>query len=186
MDAFESIVAKILNHQGFWTKLSYKINLTKEDKRKIGLPSMPRPEIDILGFDAGENCLYWVECKSYLDSRGVTLKALAGKDDVLSSRYRIFTNHEYRAFVETVLLRQAEIQGICGTKPTLKYCLATGKIATNTDREGIKSLFISKGWILYDEYWVKEGLDHFANRDYENDEAVITAKIYSRVTKKLN
>ena len=35
MNAFEQIVAKLLNQEGYWTQIDYKVNLTKERKRKM-------------------------------------------------------------------------------------------------------------------------------------------------------
>lgn len=34
MEAFESLVSMLLRHQGYWTTLSFKVDLTKEEKRK--------------------------------------------------------------------------------------------------------------------------------------------------------
>lgn len=48
MDAFESIVAWVLEQEGYWVRTSYKVNLTKSEKRNIGRPSSPRWEIDML------------------------------------------------------------------------------------------------------------------------------------------
>lgn len=57
MDAFEQIVAGLLRQEGYWTWNGYKINLTKDNKREIGKPTMPHPEIDILAYKVSENQL---------------------------------------------------------------------------------------------------------------------------------
>lgn len=49
MDAFESVVATILEREGFWVRTSFKVRLTKDDKHAINRPSSPRWEIDVLG-----------------------------------------------------------------------------------------------------------------------------------------
>ena len=36
MDAFESLVSGLLRKEGYWTEIGYKVELTKEDKRRIG------------------------------------------------------------------------------------------------------------------------------------------------------
>ena len=36
MDAFEQVVASILQRKGYWTQTSVKVELTKEEKRAIG------------------------------------------------------------------------------------------------------------------------------------------------------
>jgi hypothetical protein len=48
MDAFEQVVAEILWTNGHWTQTSYKVSLTKEEKRRIGRASSPRWDIDVL------------------------------------------------------------------------------------------------------------------------------------------
>lgn len=35
MDAFERIVASVLDRQGFWTRTEVKVDLTKQEKRDI-------------------------------------------------------------------------------------------------------------------------------------------------------
>ena len=42
MDSFEQVVAEILWREGYWVRASVKVELTKEEKREIDLPSSPR------------------------------------------------------------------------------------------------------------------------------------------------
>ena len=106
MDAFESIVAKLLWEGGYWTTVGYKVNLSKEQKVQLGKHSMPRPEIDIVAYRARDNHLLWVECKSYLDSTGVRITALTGEDEVNSPHYKVFTWPAYRELVTSVLIKK--------------------------------------------------------------------------------
>jgi hypothetical protein len=78
MHGFESLVAEILETEGYWVRRGYKVELTKGEKRAIGRRSSPRWEIDLLAYDAAENTVLAVECKSYLDSPGVDLADLRG------------------------------------------------------------------------------------------------------------
>ncbi len=73
MDAFESLVSEILRFKGYWVKTSLRINLTKDEKRRIGRPSNPRWELDVVAYGGKRNELLVVECKSYIDSRGVCM-----------------------------------------------------------------------------------------------------------------
>jgi hypothetical protein len=57
MDAFESVVATILEREGFWVRTSIKVKLTKEDKHAICRPSSPRWKIEVLGYRPGDNLL---------------------------------------------------------------------------------------------------------------------------------
>ena len=80
MDAFEQLVSEILWMEGYWVRTSVKVELTKEEKRLIGLPSSPRWELDIVAYNGRDNLLRVVECKSYLDSVGVRAAAFDGWD----------------------------------------------------------------------------------------------------------
>jgi hypothetical protein len=113
MDAFESLVAKLLQQRGYWTWQSYKVEITKEEKRSLGKPSMPRPEIDVLAYKPGENRLLWVECKSYLDSPGVSIEPFTEPDSKWADRYRVFTNDLYREIVSQRLIQQIPRKVCC-------------------------------------------------------------------------
>ena len=75
MDAFEQVVSEILRMDVYWVRTSVKVDLTKEEEVLIGRPSSPRWELDIVGYWGRDNTFRAVECKSSLDSRGVTLRA---------------------------------------------------------------------------------------------------------------
>src|SRR5712692_1973939 len=90
MDAFENIVASILQRQGYWTLTSVKVKLTKAEKRAIGRHSSPRWELDVVAYSGRDNELRVFECKSLLDSRGVPCSAFNGKDPLVAKRYKLF------------------------------------------------------------------------------------------------
>src|SRR3990167_7524540 len=80
MDSFETLVGSLLEKDGFWVRTSVKVELTPEEKRKIGRPSSPRWELDLVAYKAKSNELLVVECKSFLDSPGVRARGLDGTD----------------------------------------------------------------------------------------------------------
>lgn len=55
MNAFESIVGRCLEEEGYWVRHSVKVGITKQEKRAIGSFSMPTPEIDIVALSVGRN-----------------------------------------------------------------------------------------------------------------------------------
>ena len=75
MDSFESVIASLLERDGFWVRSSVKVELSKAEKRFIGRASSPRWELDLVAFKGKTNELWIVECKSFLDSRGVDIRA---------------------------------------------------------------------------------------------------------------
>lgn len=89
MDSFETVVATILERDGFWVRTSFKVKLSKVEKREIKRPSSPRWELDVVGYRAGDNLLRVVECKSYLDSGGVNISAF-DPTSRFSGRFKLF------------------------------------------------------------------------------------------------
>jgi hypothetical protein len=76
MDHFENIISTLLEAEGYWVRRSFKLNVTKEEKRQIGKHSIPRPEIDLLALHYSRNELLALEAKSFLDSPGEEKMAL--------------------------------------------------------------------------------------------------------------
>ena len=112
MDAFESVVATILEHNGYWVRSRFKVNLTKEEKVEIGLPSLPRPELDLVAFRGKGNVLRIVECMSYLDSKGVSITAFNGTDIVSAKRYKLLLQDDRRGIVQRRLVQQLRAAGL--------------------------------------------------------------------------
>ncbi len=99
MDSFEQVVAEILWRQGYWVRTSLKVELTKEEKREIDLPSSPRWELDVVAYKAKENSLLVVECKSYLDNPGVRFHGFDGSNEKASGRFKLFNKPRLREVV---------------------------------------------------------------------------------------
>ncbi len=178
MNAFEEIVAGLLRQEGYWTYLGYKVNLTKQERAVLEKPSLPRPEIDVLAYQAQDNVLLWVECKSYLDSRGVRAIDVIDPHAKYASRYRMFTCKQYREIVSERLKVQVVEARLCPSIPVVNYSLVAGKIISDSDREKLKCHFACKGWILHDAEWLKKGLTKLSSVGYEDDVAVMVAKLF--------
>ncbi|MGQ9706986.1 MAG: hypothetical protein ACUVWP_08350 [bacterium] len=112
MDAFENIVAKFLEEEGYWVRQAVKVEITSDDKRKIGALTMPNPILDIVAFSAGDNELLLVEIKSFLDSTGVSFGGISGKDKGDAKRYKLFTNDDYRKIVSERLKDDYQRKGL--------------------------------------------------------------------------
>lgn len=174
MDAFESLIETLLRRSGYWTRTSFKVDLTQAEKRLIGRPSTPRWEIDIVAFKGGTNEILAVECKSYLHSRGVVFRD--GEFEP-PNRYKLFTDRTLRRVVLNRLRRQLLREGAVPRKPSVKLCLAAGRIATCADRGGLAHHMSRHRWRLFDEEWIRQQLGQVANADYENDVAHVVAKL---------
>ena len=179
MDAFESVISSLLHQDGYWTFTGFKVKLTKAEKLKIGKPSCPRWELDLLGYKGSTNELLVVECKSYLDSRGVTTAPFIQSGDK-KTRYKLFCDSALRKVVFGRLEAQLVTAGFCRPKPKMTLALAAGKIASSKEREQLHALFEERGWRLFDAEWIRERLVTAADGGYENAVAPVTAKLLLR------
>ena len=178
MDAFEQAIAQILDEEGYWTRTSYKVELTKEEKRAINRPSSPRWEIDVIAYRPGNNLLLAIECKSYLDSRGVNPKDLAPSEQS-KSRYKLFTDSVLRDVILNRLALQLVERKLAPRKPRTQLVLAAGKVQPRT--EGIiERELAERGHGFFGPTRISEALIKMADRGYENEVATVVAKIILR------
>ncbi|AEJ00560.1 hypothetical protein Nit79A3_0681 [Nitrosomonas sp. Is79A3] len=180
MDHFENIISTLLEAEGYWVRRSFKINVTKEEKHLIGKHSIPRPEIDLLAFKFSANEVLALEAKSFLDSFGVNFEQLQEKHEVPKGRYKLFTSENYRSIALSRLLSDLVACGVmadANTKITLG--LAAGKVYQNRS-DPIREFMSDRNWFFWSPEDIKEKVEALAKRGYENDPAIITAKILMR------
>ncbi|WP_292996207.1 hypothetical protein [Nitrosomonas sp.] len=179
MDHFENIISTLLEAEGYWVRRSFKVNLTKEEKRRIGKHSIPRPEIDLLAFKFPTNEVLALEAKSFLDSSGVNLEQLQEKHEVPKGRYKLFTSENYRSIVLSRLLSDLVACGMAYANTKITLGLAAGKIYQNRS-DSIRALMLDNNWFFWSPEDIKQKVTDLAKRGYENDPAIITAKILMR------
>jgi hypothetical protein len=177
MNAFEAIVAMLLRREGYWIIPSFKVDLTKEEKRTIGRHSSPRWEIDLVAYKGATNEIIAIECKSFLDSQGVIFK---GGELQPPNTYKLFTESTLRDIVLTRLGKQLIKSQLCPPKPIIRLALAIGKIAKKTDRNEMRVHFEKQNWILYDDNWVQSKLRDLQDTGYEDEIAFVAAKLALR------
>lgn len=182
MDAFENLIAEIMWAEGYWVRTSVRVNLTKAEKVQIGRPSSPRWELDVVGYRGADNVLQVVECKSYLDSRGVSIAAFNGSNVTSEKRFKLFTdaNATLREVVLARLRNQLAESRACAPDAKVQLGLACGHIASPADRTALKTWFAERGWQLWDEEWLRQHLSKMADRGYENEVSAIVAKLLLR------
>jgi len=179
MEAFESLIALLLRQEGYWTTSSFKVVLTPKDKRRIRRPTTPRWELDLVAYKGSTNEVLAIECKSFLDSTGVVFRNGCFEPE---KRYKLFTDARLRGVVLRRLANQLLDTKACAPSPQVRLCLAAGHIADKSDRTGLARHFGTKGWLLFDEEWVREKLRKLAapKSSYENDIAFLVSKILLR------
>jgi len=178
LDAFESVVAALLERKGYWTRTSVKVDLTKEEKRQIGRPSSPRWEIDVVAYKGSTNSLMAVECKSYLNSPGVRFSAFNGSSESESNRYKLFNDEILRRVVFNRLRMQLVESGFCPEPPKITLCLVAGNIYQ--DAKPIHDHFQKNGWELWDVDWLQTELDILSRSGYDNTVVAIVSKLITR------
>ncbi len=147
MDHFENIISTLLEAEGYWVRRSFKINVTKEEKRLIGKHSIPRPEIDLLAFKFSANEVLALEAKSFLDSFGVNFEQLQEKHEVPKGRYKLFTSENYRSIVLSRLLSDLVACGMADTNTKIILGLAAGKIYQNRS-DLIREFMLDRNWVF--------------------------------------
>lgn len=174
MDAFEQVIEQIIHHDGYWTRTSLKVELTKAEKRQIGRPSSPRWELDVVGYNAARNEILVVECKSYLNSPGVHIDDLTpgGKN---SNRYKLFNDAKLRNVVFKRLAIQLTQEGLCAPNPTVKLALAAGNVGKG--RAEIPALFEKIGFTWFGPEWIVERLNKISKTGYDNEVASVVSKL---------
>jgi len=180
MDHFETIIATLLEAENYWVRRSFKVTLTKEEKSQaIGKASIPRPEIDLLAFRFSKNEVIALEAKSFFDSPGVRLGELLEENEVPTGRYKIFTSQRYRSVVLSGLLRDLIAGGMANSKTRIVPGLAAGHIYQKQS-EPMREFMDKRGWFFWSPEDIKGKVSALAKRGYENDPAIITAKILMR------
>lgn len=175
MDAFEAVIASILQRQGYWTLTSVKVELTKAEKREIGKHSSPRWELDVVAYRGSDNEILVIECKSYLNSLGVQCAVFDGSKPSAEKRYKLFCDATLRRVVFQRLKKQLVTGGFCAKNPSLRLCLAAGKI--HGDHDWLQAHFAKKGWRLFGPEEIRQELMKLRDSGYENSVAAIVTKL---------
>lgn len=178
MDSFETVVAAILRRRGYWTQTSVKVELTKAEKRRIGRHSSPRWELDVVAYSGRSNELMVVECKSFLDSSGVSSDVFRQKSPKSAKRYKLFFEPKLRAVVLSRLRQQFLQAGFCARRPSVVLGLAAGKVKGSEIL--LEEALAEKGWRFFGPSKLREAVEELQGTAYENDVATVVAKILLR------
>ena len=179
MDYFEAIIKTLLEHEGYWVRQSFKVNLTKGEKREIGKPSIPRPEIDLLAYKPEKREVIAIEAKSFLDSPGVRLDSLQEEHAIPTGQYKLFTCDKYRAIVLHRLQQDLQETGMAMPGLSLTLGLVAGNIYQRRSAE-IREYMKSRSWFFWSPEDVADRVQALSKKNYENEPATITAKILTR------
>jgi len=179
MDAFEEIVGVLLENDKYWIRHSVKINLTKKEKAQIGKPWTPRPEIDIVAFDAMQNLIILIEVKSFLDSKGVIFEKVVENNEHPTGRYKLLTSKKYQDIIAKRLKSEWIDAGFINKKTKVSFGLIAGKISKMREVE-LNNYFSGKNWFFWGPTNLKEKLTALSKKGYENCTITIVTKLMQR------
>lgn len=174
-EAFEEIVAVLLEAEGYWVRRNVKIKLSPEQVQMLGLKSVVC-ELDLVAYrkSAPEQVLI-VECKSFGRSGGITWKTYQKPDKPTTRRhrYKLFWSQPLQAEIVSLL----QSNEITPQVPHI-YCLAS----TATDKgshQQIRDHLHANGMQFFDRAWLSKGLLALgANPVYQNCTTVALASFY--------
>ncbi len=179
MDSFEGLIRLLLEQEGYWTRQSHKVNLSKAEKREIGKPSMPRPEIDVIGYKPSANKIIAMEVKSYLDSNGVPHSELDREFETPTGKFKLFTCANYRTIVFRRLRLDLIELGLADAETKIELGLAAGKVNKDLQDE-LQEVGSENGWLVWTPNMIARKTRALANTAYENDPFIVTAKLLGR------
>ena len=116
-----------------------------------------------------------MECKSYLDSGGVHA-AHFEPGAKLASRYKLFHDATLRGTVLDRLRHQLVATGLCPADVRVRLGLIHAH-ATEHNLGLLKTIFADNDWLLLGADWLRERLQRLAHGGYENNAAIIVAKL---------
>jgi hypothetical protein len=177
MNAFEELIGDLLQTDGYWVIQNYRVEFTREQKHEIGRPSQPSWELDLLAYRPRDSEILIVECKSFLDSGGVTIKEFAETDKSTKSRYKLFNERVLRRVLMTQLTAQLKSRGYISTDPKIVLALVAGRIKNADEKRQLISYFNERNWRLFDEEWIKQQLERVSSSVYSDRVSSMVAKL---------
>ncbi len=178
MDYFEATIARILEEQGYWVRQSVRVALTKDVKKLLNNPSMPRCEIDIVAYKPAAKELVLFEVKSYLDSNGVQPDDLR-RTTREGNRYKLLTLPDLQREVIAALLAQYRERGLLLDEVNVRLGLAAGYVQERFERE-VEDIAREKKWLYLGPYEIADAVRKLADLGYENTPFALTAKLLLR------
>ena len=175
-EAFEEIVAVLLESDGYWVKRNIKIHLSSERQTALGLKS-GACELDIVAVrTTGTPEILIVECKSFARSDGVDWKTFSPPvaPIIRRHRYKMFFSVELRSAITSLLTEN----GITPPNVRHTYCLASAA-TRRSDHEQIKCHLIANEMQFFDRAWLMERFDVLGKSEtYQNNIVATMASLY--------
>jgi hypothetical protein len=106
-------------------------------------------------------------------------KWLDGTDTKNAGSFKLFTEPKLREVVLNRLTAQFASIGLCRSEPTVRLCLACGKIRARA-RKALADHFAKNDWQLFDEKWLRGRLQAMVEGGYENQVSAVVAKLILR------
>jgi hypothetical protein len=95
------------------------------------------------------------------------------------ARFKLFNDEKLRAVVFRRLGLQLAKCGACRPDPTVRLCLAAGKVFER-DRDWLHQHFKTHEWELWDEPWLRAHLKLMSEQKYEDQVSAVVTKLLLR------
>lgn len=174
-EAFEELVATLLEAEGYWVKRNIKIHLSKDDLAEIRVRSGSL-ELDIVAFKHGPSPeVLVVECKSFPRSGGVdwTTFDRPGPGITRKHRYRLFWDQALRDAISKYLIASS-------VTPDVPHVFSLASSATKkSDHPRIRAHLLQNGMRFLDRDWLDVNLTKLGNASvYHNSISATLATYY--------
>ena len=153
-EAFEDIVAVLLEADGYWVKRNVKIQIPSAQVVTLGLRN-GACELDLVALRLKEpQEVLVVECKSFGRSGGVDWKTFAPPTPPVTRkhRYRLFWDYAFQASITGLL----NTNGVTPSLPHV-YCLASAATQASSHAQ-IQAHLHARGMRLFDRAWLMQRL----------------------------
>ncbi len=172
-EAFEEIVAVLLEADGYWVKRNVKFRMPASSDLRLEPLSIELDVVALRPTDPSEVLI--VECKAYARSGGVdwTTFGLPRNGSARQHRYKLFWDVVRRDRIVTYLKNATITPDI----PHI-FCLASAATAAGSHTP-ILNYLTENGMRFFDQRWVKDRLERLgANDVYQNCVVSTLASIY--------
>ncbi len=165
-----------MEEEGYWVRQGVRANLSKAQKESLGNPTMPRPQVDVVGYSPKRRELVFLEVKSLLDSRGVTLKGLKHWYQRRPNRYKLLNVPRYQAAVTKAILREYRRAGLVTGRIRIRVGLAAGNVP-QSERSAVRIFAQDQGWFYLGPEQITEGIRRLSRGPYEESAVILAAKL---------
>lgn len=146
IDTFEQLVGEMFEANGWWIRRNVLLGMPAEAGPEEEKRPARRCQLDLVAYKPSDGIVLAIECKAYLDSRGIGTHNLTGS--ARSRRVlRLFNDRDHNAWVGEELKRRYQELGLCRPGDRVRFALACARIV-ETRRDVLEAWFRERDFEL--------------------------------------